>query len=130
MGAEGGAMRGETSSGTIATSHAARLRGARSVLLASAATLLAVLATSGTPPVSDSPPVDGPEQARRLAVCTFTNPGYSGECLESTGIEGDSTADQACRAILDCLNNPRCVTTYCNASTLRSGWVLEKSEER
>jgi hypothetical protein len=65
----------------------------------------------------------------RTATCTFTNRAYAGECVEQTTVPADSTAVQACTAILDCLNNPRCQTTYCRATTVRTGWKLAKAEE-
>jgi len=106
-------------------------RRALAVLLVAASTIgVVVLAGAWAATVAPDPPSASPAAAeQRTAVCTFTNPAYSGECVESTTIAEDSTAKKACQAILDCLNNPRCVTTYCNSSTLRSGWVLKKSEE-
>jgi hypothetical protein len=65
----------------------------------------------------------------RVAVCSFTNPAYAGECVERTDIPEESTAEEACRGILDCLNNARCPETYCRATTIRSGWVLKKAAE-
>lgn len=60
--------------------------------------------------------------------CTFSNPRYSGKCVEQVAPDDKQTPRQACTAILDCLNNPRCVKNYCSATTIRGGWVLESPE--
>jgi hypothetical protein len=99
------------------------------IFVALAAAMVATL-TVGWAALSAATSAEEPDGAKRTVFCTFTNPAYSGECVESTEILEDSTATKACQAILDCLNNPRCVTTYCNASTVRSGWVLKRSEEK
>jgi hypothetical protein len=58
-------------------------------------------------------------------ACTFLNPRYAGECVEHVTPASDQTPVQACTVILDCLNNPQCVKTYCRATTIRGGWSLE-----
>jgi hypothetical protein len=65
----------------------------------------------------------------KTAICTFTNPSYAGECIEGTPIPEGSTAMKACLAILDCLNNPHCTKTYCDATTIRVGWRLKSADE-
>ncbi|HXW04950.1 MAG TPA: hypothetical protein VD833_06955 [Vicinamibacterales bacterium] len=64
--------------------------------------------------------------------CTFSNPRYSGNCVERVTPGEKQTPVQACRVVLGCLNDPRCVKTYCNATTIRGGWILEspKPDER
>lgn len=39
-----------------------------------------------------------------------------------------STPAAVCQDILGCLNSTGCSKTYCNATTLREGWRLEKVE--
>ena len=39
-----------------------------------------------------------------------------------------STPQQACQAILSCLNNVDCLKTYCSATTIRTGWKLESAK--
>ena len=39
-----------------------------------------------------------------------------------------STPASVCQEILGCLNSTGCSKTYCNATTLREGWRLEKVE--
>jgi len=99
-----------------------RLLAATAVALLTAVTLGDRLAGTGGAGFTGATP--------RTAVCTFTNPAHAGECVERTEIAEESTAEEACRVILDCLNDPRCVAAYCNSSTVRSGWVLKKAEER
>jgi|GEM_PF-1541790 len=62
-------------------------------------------------------------------MCTFSNPGYSGECRESGTLKEGETAGDACNSILQCLNNVRCEKTYCGATTVREGWKLESAKE-
>ncbi|MGE5813650.1 MAG: hypothetical protein ACM36C_04115 [Acidobacteriota bacterium] len=61
--------------------------------------------------------------------CTFSNPRYAGQCVEQVTPAEKQTPVQACRAILDCLNNSQCVKTYCNATTVRGGWRLESPKD-
>jgi hypothetical protein len=62
------------------------------------------------------------------ASCTFRNAAYPGKCVESEEIPEGSTAEQVCQSILACLNDVRCIKTYCNATEVRSGWVLVSVE--
>jgi len=63
------------------------------------------------------------------AKCTFRNPAFSGDCVEAAPVPEGSTAEEVCNSILACLNDPMCTKTYCEATTIRSGWKLEKAEE-
>lgn len=67
-----------------------------------------------------------PPQAEAVYTveCTFTNPGYSGPCGVSEEVSAKEKPRAACRRILGCLNDPLCAKTYCNATTVRSGWRL------
>jgi len=62
------------------------------------------------------------------ATCVFTNPGFSGKCVENADVPQGSTAQQACEAILQCLNAVDCLKTYCGATTVRGGWKLESAK--
>jgi len=66
-------------------------------------------------------------QAPVRASCVFTHPAFSGKCTENAEVAENSTATDACSAILDCLNDVRCTKTYCSATTLRGGWKLESA---
>ncbi len=85
------------------------------------AVLLTVL-LSGRPTASSA----GPPPAQ--ATCVFTNPAYSGKCVENASVADGSTPQQACQAILSCLNNVDCLKTYCSATTIRTGWKLESAK--
>ena len=62
------------------------------------------------------------------ASCSFEHPNYQGTCVETVSPEPDQTALQACRVVLACLNDTRCVKTYCKATTIRGGWTLVSAE--
>ena len=67
--------------------------------------------------------------ARPIDVtCTFSNRSYAGDCVEKTTRTARQKPAAACRPILDCLNNPRCAVSYCQATTIRQGWALKKAE--
>jgi hypothetical protein len=107
----------------LSTTSSTNPRGAVGLILLA----VAVIALSAAADGRAGPGTAASEE--RTATCTFTNPAYAGDCVEQTAIPVDSTARQACTAILKCLNNPRCETTYCRATTIRSGWRLAKAEE-
>jgi hypothetical protein len=62
--------------------------------------------------------------------CTFAHPQYAGKCVEKVTPEATQTPVQACRVILDCLNNSQCVKTYCQSTTIRGGWSLVSPKEK
>jgi hypothetical protein len=69
--------------------------------------------------------MSAPVQSDSVSVeCTFANPRYAGTCVEQVTPDEDQTPLQACQEILACLNDTRCVQTYCQATTIRGGWSL------
>jgi len=86
------------------------------------AVVLALL-FSGAPAPSEAGPPPLPQ-----VTCTFTNPAYSGKCVQTAEVAQGSTAKQACESILQCLNNVDCIKTYCNATSIRGGWKLESAK--
>jgi len=56
--------------------------------------------------------------------CTFANPRYAGQCVERVTPAGTQTPVQACSVLLQCLNNPQCIQTYCRSTNVRGGWTL------
>jgi hypothetical protein len=91
-----------------------------------AAFALAVLAAaSPRPEEAGRGPQDAPPPQR--ATCVFTNPAFSGKCVETADVPSGGSAQQACESILRCLNDNGCVKTYCQATTIRSGWRLESA---
>ena len=68
----------------------------------------------------------GDELARaRRTTCVLSNPRFVGSCIEPVEIDPWRTAVEACREVLRCLEDVRCVATYCQATTIRGGWRLE-----
>jgi hypothetical protein len=65
----------------------------------------------------------------RAVDCTFSNPRYAGSCVEQVTPTDEQTPVQACQVILGCLNNPQCVKTYCQSTTVRGGWTLVEPKE-
>jgi hypothetical protein len=61
-------------------------------------------------------------------TCTFANPGFVGACVETTTRTEKQKPAAVCQPILSCLNNPRCVQTYCQATTIRQGWSLKSAK--
>jgi hypothetical protein len=88
--------------------------------------IFAFLAALLPPPVSSPSPADS--GGGGTAVCQFTNPGYSGTCTERVSVPGGSTAEKSCGEILQCLNSTGCTKTYCQSTTIRSGWRLESAK--
>ena len=60
-------------------------------------------------------------------VCGFRNASYTGLCEERTPFEKGKKLEALCKPILDCLNDTRCIKTYCGSTTIRQGWVLESA---
>jgi hypothetical protein len=88
---------------------------------------LALLAAAVLPAFSPAPSQDRPTPPPQ-ATCTFTNATYSGKCVETAEILSGSSAQQTCESILRCLNDVGCAKTYCQATTIRSGWRLESAK--
>jgi len=63
-------------------------------------------------------------------VCGFRNTSYTGLCEERTPYVKGRKLEALCKPILDCLNDTRCIRTYCGATTIRQGWVLESATRR
>jgi hypothetical protein len=61
-------------------------------------------------------------------VCGFRNTAYAGLCEERTPYVKDKKLEVICRPILDCLNDSRCIKTYCGSTTVRQGWTLESAK--
>ena len=66
--------------------------------------------------------------AAATVTCDFSNPGYSGWCRVTKKLRPGKRPRALCSQVLACLNDARCIQTYCNATTIRGGWKLEKVE--
>jgi hypothetical protein len=86
-----------------------------------AAVLLTLGFARGSSWASD--PTPGPQ-----ATCVLSNPAFSGSCTQATPLAPGVTAAAACANVLQCLNDVNCLKTYCNATTVRSGWKLESAK--
>ena len=82
--------------------------------------VLAFATFAAVPRAALAPPVE--------VKCTFANASYAGDCVEKTTRQEKQKPAAACQPILDCLNNPRCVKTYCQSTTVRQGWTLKAAE--
>jgi len=80
------------------------------------ASLTAASSTSPTPGVAST------------ITCAFSNPSYSGWCRVTQNLRPGARPRVVCSRVLSCLNDPRCIRTYCNATTIRGGWKLETVE--
>ena len=86
---------------------------------------LLLLAAFALPSRAASPGSNVPARDSYTVECVFTNPAYSGPCAVSEETSKAVTPREACKRVLACLNNAQCVTkTYCNATSVRGGWVL------
>ncbi len=61
----------------------------------------------------------------RTVTCEFSNPAYSGWCRVTQKLAKRAAPGDVCEGVLRCLNDVACTKTYCNATTIRSGWRLE-----
>lgn len=68
-----------------------------------------------------------PREARapRRVTCGFSHPSYSGWCRVTEDLPAGTGSRTFCSRVLACLNDVRCLGTYCNATTIRGGWKLE-----
>ena len=95
------------------------------------ATLLALLFFASVPSLAEpARSAEAPAEAAYTVECTFHNPAYSGPCTVTEEVDGKLAPKAACTQILGCLNDSRCLKTYCNATTVRGGWTLEKFARR
>ena len=84
------------------------------------ALLFFLFAAGGPPPPSAT--------ATAAATCVFTNAAFAGKCTQNADLPQAGSAQQACESILRCLNDTACLKTYCQATTIRSGWRLESAK--
>lgn len=82
--------------------------------------VLGLVLVAALPRAAEAPPVE--------VTCRFVNRSYVGDCVEKTTRQEKEKPAAACQPILDCLNNPNCVKTYCGSTTIRQGWTLKSAE--
>lgn len=69
-----------------------------------------------------------PAPSAVTVTCDLSNPGYSGWCRVTKDLAPGKRPRAFCAQVLTCMNDVRCIRTYCDATTIRSGWKLEKVE--
>jgi hypothetical protein len=107
----------------------------RKVILALFMTAGAVAYAGGPAVPSEAPPsapltagVPHADQEKEPpVVCGFRNTSHTGLCEERTPYVQGKKLEALCQPILDCLNDTRCIKTYCGSTTVRQGWVLESA---
>jgi hypothetical protein len=101
----------------------------KTAILALACTL-GVAAVAGGPsaPALAAPTHSGQANDEAPVVCAFRNTGYTGVCEEKTPYVKGKELKDLCRPILDCLNSPQCIKTYCGNTTIRQGWSLDSAK--
>lgn len=102
--------------------------GARRIGATLAAGLLLGAASLGLIQAHAGPAPEAGGAAPVKVTCTFENPSYAGACVESTTRDAPETPASACAPILQCLNDARCVKTYCQSTSIRQGWTLKSAE--
>jgi hypothetical protein len=85
------------------------------------------VAADPAPSTQASSPSTTPAAASTV-TCDFSNPGYSGWCRVTNQLAPGKRPRAFCSQVLACLNDVSCIRTYCNSTTIRSGWKLEKVE--
>jgi hypothetical protein len=98
----------------------------RLILVALAVALSGALLGGQLAPAPASSPSSN-QATEPPVVCGFRNAAYAGLCEERTPYVKDKKLAAICQPILDCLNNPRCIKTYCGSTTVRQGWTLESA---
>jgi hypothetical protein len=101
----------------------------KTAVLALACTI-GVATTTGAPGASApaTPAQSGQARDDSPVVCSFRNSGYAGLCQEKAPYEKGKKLKAICKPILDCLNSPQCIKTYCGSTTIRQGWTLESAK--
>ena len=73
-------------------------------------------------------PASSSQATESPVVCGFRNTAYAGLCEERTPYVKDKKLEAICQPVLDCLNDFRCIKTYCGSTTVRQGWTLESAK--
>jgi hypothetical protein len=87
----------------------------------------AVAFAGGHPAPRAAVPAIPAQEKEPPVVCGFRNASYTGLCEERTPYVQGKKLEALCKPILDCLNDTQCIKTYCGATTIRQGWVLESA---
>ena len=94
------------------------------------AVVIVLLLAATLVPRGDGAGAPAAQSGTYTVECTFSNPSYSGHCGVSEVAPRSDSPQTTCQRVLDCLNDAQCTKTYCNATTIRSGWKLEAAKEQ
>jgi len=97
------------------------------ILVALSIAMSGVLAGGQSAP-APATPASGGQDKEPPVVCGFRNTAYAGLCEERTPYVKGKQLEVICKPILDCLNDIRCIKTYCGSTTVRQGWTLESAK--
>jgi hypothetical protein len=90
--------------------------------------MLGAATATGPGATGVAPPAPAGQTQEAPVVCALRNTGYAGLCQETVPYEKGKKLKALCKPILDCLNNPQCIKTYCGSTTIRQGWTLESAK--
>jgi hypothetical protein len=90
--------------------------------------VLVGLPAGGQSAPAPASPAGGGQGKEPPVVCGFRNASHTGLCEERTPYVKDKKLEVICKPILDCLNDIRCIKTYCGSTTVRQGWTLESAK--
>ena len=73
-------------------------------------------------------PASSDQDTEPPVVCGFRNASHTGLCEERAPYVKGKKLEAICQPVLDCLNDFRCIKTYCGSTTVRQGWTLESAK--
>jgi hypothetical protein len=100
----------------------------RTLMLVALSVALSGMLADGQSAQAPASPASGGQDKEPLVVCGFRNAAHAGLCEERTPGVKNKKPEDLCKPILDCLNDPRCIKTYCGSTTVRQGWTLESAK--
>ena len=100
----------------------------RTLILVALSIAMSGMLAGGQSAPAPASPASGGQATEPPVVCGFRNTAYAGLCEERAPYIKDKKLEVICQPILDCLNNPRCIKTYCGSTTVRQGWTLESAK--
>lgn len=100
----------------------------RTLILVALSIAMSGVLAGGQPGPARAVPASGGQATEPPVVCGFRNTSHTGLCEERTPYVKDKKLEAICKPILDCLNDIRCIKTYCGSTTVRQGWILESAK--
>jgi hypothetical protein len=100
----------------------------RTAIVAALSVMISGAYVGGQSGPAPAAPARGGQDNEPPVVCGLRNAAHAGLCEERTPYVKDKKLEVLCKPILDCLNDPRCIKTYCGSTTVRQGWTLESAK--